>query len=291
MRQRALEMVESFVDLPTIPQVAIRVIALLDKPGVELDEVVDMILADQVLAARVIKIVNSPLNKPSNEIRSVKQALIYMGFRHIREIAFTCSFVDVFEGRDGIIDIKSFWEHSFGVGVVSKIIAQRMHYHDTEKAYLAGIVHDIGEVFLSFYRQEAFQALLDSVQGQPFRMVEKEAEFLGTSHTEVGLCIASKWNFPKDYCEVVAQHHAPEEAVLDPTLCAIVNIADLFCSVCQLSYGHSWISFNLAEEKAWSILKEYAPNLAELDVVRFCYELEDRVPEIQDMVKSIFQGI
>lgn len=292
MMQTAQEMVESFVDLPTIPQVATKVIELLDKPGVELDEVADMILADQVLAARVIKMVNSPLYKPAHEIKSVKRALIYLGFRHIRELAFTCSFVDVFEGRDGIIDIQSFWEHSFGVGVVSKIIAQRVRYPDTEKAYLVGIVHDIGEVFLSYYRQDAFKALLDSVQGHPFKLVEKEAEFLGTSHNEVGLCIARKWNFPSDYCEVISLHHAPIEATLDPTLCAIVNIADLFCSVRRLDYGgHSWVSFNLAEENAWAILKGYAPHLADLDVERFCYELDDRVPEIQEMVKSIFKGI
>jgi putative nucleotidyltransferase with HDIG domain len=292
MVQTAREMVASFVDLPTIPQVATRVIELLDRPGVELDEVVDMILADQVLAARVIKMVNSPLYKTAQQVKSVKRALIYLGFQHIRELAFTCSFVDVFEGREGIIDIKSFWEHSFGVGIVSKIIAQRVRYPDTEKAYLVGIVHDIGEVFLSYYRQETFRALLDSAHGQPFRLYEKEIEFLGTSHSEVGLCIAEKWNFPAEYCEVISLHHAPEQATIDPTLCAIVNIADLFCSVCQLDYGgHSWVSFKLAEEKAWSILKAYAPTLAELDVERFCYELEDRVPEVQDMVKSIFQGI
>ncbi|UFS72299.1 HDOD domain-containing protein [Geomonas sp. RF6] len=292
MIQTAQEMVESFVDLPTIPQVATRVIELLDRPGVELDEVADMILADQVLAARVIRMVNSPIYRPAHEIKSVKRALIYLGFRHIRELAFTCSFVDIFQGRDGIFDIKSFWEHSFGVGVVAKIIAQRVRYPDTEKAYLVGIVHDIGEVFLSYYKQDTFRLLLDSVKGLPFRLGEKEVEFFGTSHNEVGYCLARKWNFPKDYCEAIALHHAPGEAMLDPTLCAIVNLADLFCSVCQLDYGgSSWVSFNLAEEPAWSILKGFAPHLADLDVERFCYELEDRVPEIQELVQSIFQGI
>ena len=290
MMQAAQEMVANFEGLPTIPQVATRVIELLDQPGVELDQVADLILSDQVLAARVIMMVNSPLYRPAHPVESVKRALIYLGIRHIRELAFSCSFVDVFQGRDAILDIKSFWEHSFGVGVVAKIIAEKVHYPDSEKAYLVGIVHDIGEVFLSYYRQEEFRTMLESVQGQPFKLYEKEAEFLGTSHTEVGVCIARKWNFPKEYCEVIALHHAPEDATLDPTLCAIVNLADLFCSVCNLDYGgHSWVSFSLREEKAWSILKAFAPHLADLDVERFCYELDDRVPEIQDMVKSIFQ--
>ncbi len=290
MMQKAQQMVESFDDLPTIPQVATKVIQLLDRPNVELDQVADLILSDQVLAARVIKMVNSPLYRPAHPVQSVKRALIYLGIHHIRELAFSCSFVDVFQGRDAIIDIKSFWEHSFGVGMVAKIIAEKVHYPDSEKAYLVGIVHDIGEVFLSYYRQDDFRAMLKEVEGKPFRLFEKEAEFLGASHADVGLCIARKWNFPADYCEVIALHHSPEEAQLDPTLCAIVNLADLFCSVCNLDYGgHSWVSFSLREEKAWSILKGYAPDLADLDVERFCYELEDRVPEIQDMVKAIFQ--
>lgn len=292
LMQNAQSMIDTIIELPTIPHVATRVIDLLDKPDVELDEVADMILTDQVLAARVIKIVNSPFYKPAHEIRSVKRALIYLGFRHIRELAFTCSFVDVFQGKDGAFDIRTFWEHSFGVGIVAKIIAQRFRYPDTEKAYLVGIVHDIGEVFLSYYMRDKFEQLLEAMNGQAYRMVEAERQFFGTTHCEIGLCISRKWNFPPDYCEVIACHHAPETATIDPTLAAIVNIADLFCSVRQLDYGgQSWVSFKLAEEKSWGILKNFAPHLAGFDVERFCYELDDRVPEVQDLVKSIFQGI
>ena len=290
MTRRAEDMVQSFTDLPTIPQVVTKIIDLLADPGVDLDQVADLIFSDQVLTARVIKMVNSPLYRPAKEIASLKQALIHLGSRHIRELAFTCSFVEVFQGRDGVFDMQSFWEHSFGVGVVSGIIAEKMGYPDTEKAYLAGIVHDIGEVFLSYYRQQEFLALLDSVRGTEFRMVEKEQEFLGTSHCEIGYCIARKWNFPADYCEVISLHHAPKEAIIDPMLCAIVNIADLFCSVCRLDYGgQSWVSFKLVDEPAWTILNGFAPHLAGLDVERFCYELNDRVPEIQEMVRAIFQ--
>ena len=292
LMQTAQTLVENVIDLPTIPVVATRVLELLDRPDVELDEVADMILTDQVLAARVIKIVNSPFYRPAHEIKSVKRALIYLGFRHIRELAFTCSFIDVFQGKDGAFDVGTFWEHSFGVAVVAKIIAQRIRYPDTEKAYLVGIVHDIGEVFLSYYRRHDFIRLVQEIEGRPCKFVDAEEEYLGTTHSEVGLCIARKWNFPPEYCEVIATHHTPQEAVLDPTLAAIVNLADLFCSVRQLDYGgREWVSFNLAEEPAWEILKRYSPNLQNLDVERFCYELDDRVSEIQELVKSIFEGL
>jgi HD-like signal output (HDOD) protein len=81
---KAQQMVDTISDLPTIPIVASKVLELLDKPDCELDEVADMILTDQVLAARVIKIVNSPLYRSAHEITSVKRALIFLLCHRVR---------------------------------------------------------------------------------------------------------------------------------------------------------------------------------------------------------------
>jgi hypothetical protein len=89
------------------------------------------------------------------------------------------------------------------------------------------------------------------------------------------------------YCEVIAYHHTPAEATIDPVLCAITNLADLFWSVREDSYG-GWISFDLCSEPAWEILKTMSPSLADLDVERFCYELDDSVPHVKELVESIF---
>jgi HD-like signal output (HDOD) protein len=289
---KAQSLIKGVNELPTIPEIATRVINLLDNPEVELEELADMILTDQVMASRVVKIVNSPLFKPMHEIKSIKRALVYLGFRHIREIALTCSIIKTFDGKSGVFDIKTFWEHSFGVGVVAKIIAQRVRYPEIEKAYIVGIVHDIGEVFLSYYLKDDFQKIVDMLKGTSDSFVEAEERQMGTTHCEVGLCLAHKWNFPAEYCDVIEHHHSPQEAAKDPTLVAIINLADLFCSVRHLDYGgREWVSFNLAEEPAWDILKAFAPSFVNLDVERFCYELDDRVLEVQDLVNSLFEGM
>lgn len=290
--EKAQVLIKGVNELPTIPDIATKVIDLLDHPDVELEELADMILTDQVMASRVIKIVNSPLFRPMHEIKSIKRALIYLGFRHIREIALTCSIIDAFTEKQGAFDIKTFWEHSFGVGVVAKIIAQRVRYQEVEKAYIAGIVHDIGEVFFSHFFREDFQTIVESISGTTRSFVEAEEAVLGTTHCEVGFCLAKKWNFPNEYCDVILNHHTPLEAAHDPTLVAIINLADLFCSVRHLDYGgREWVSFNLAEEPSWNSLKSFAPSFVNLDVERFCYELDDRVPEIQEVVASLFEDM
>ncbi len=289
---KAQNLVKGVHELPTIPEIATKVLDMFDKPNVELEELAETILVDQVMASRVIKIVNSPFFKPMHEIKSLKRALIYLGFRQIRHIALTCSIIEAFEGKTGVFDVKTFWEHSFGVGVVAKIIAQRIRYPETEKAYIVGIIHDIGEVFLSYHMKDSFQKVVDELKGTSQSFIEAEEKLLGTTHCEVGYCLAKNWNFPAEYCDVIAHHHAPDNATSDPTLSAIVNLADLFCSVRHLDYGgREWVSFNLAEEPAWRILKDFAPNFVDLDVERFCYELDERVPEVQDLVNSLFEGM
>lgn len=288
--EKAAALIRGMTDLPTIPAVATQVLSLLDQPDVEIDQVAELLLTDQVMAARVLKMVNSPLYRPATVITSLKGALVYLGLRHIREFILTCSFIQSFEGKEGVLGVKPFWEHSFGVGIVARLIAAKVGYHDTEKAYIGGLIHDIGEVFLSYYLKDEFQKVVDAIRESPVQLVEAEERILGTTHCEVGLCLAREWHFPDDYCEIVACHHAPREATNAPRLAAIVNLADLFCTVRNLDYGgKEWTSFSLADEPAWAMIQEQGKKLVEFDVERFCYELDDQVEEIRDLVTNIFK--
>ncbi|MDD2852858.1 MAG: HDOD domain-containing protein [Desulfuromonadaceae bacterium] len=291
MMERAEILVGAVDDLPTIPVVATKVLQLLDDPDVQVEEIADLMLSDQVMTARVMKLINSPVYKPTQEITSLKRALVYLGLRHVRELALTTSVIDVFGGTSGALELNAFWEHSFGVGMVSKIIAQKIGYEDLEKAYISGIIHDLGEVFLSNFLQEPFMEVLEYIKAHPVKLIDAEAQLLGTTHCEIGLSMARKWNFPDAYCDVIEHHHNPGSATVDPILCAIVNISDLFCSVRGLNYGgREWISFNLSEEEAWTILKNKAPGLAQMDIERFCYELDDAVPDVSALVSAIFNS-
>jgi len=291
MMERAEILVGAVDDLPTIPIVATKVLQLLDDPDVSTEEIADLMLTDQVMTARVMKLINSPVYKPAQEITSLKRALVYLGLRHVRELALTTSVINAFDGTSGALELNSFWEHSFGVGMVSKIIAKKIGYQDLEKAYISGIIHDLGEVFLSNFLRDPFLEVLEYIKTHPVKLVDAEAEILGTTHCEIGLSMARKWNFPDAYCDVIACHHNPGEATVDPILCSIVNLADLFCTVRGLNYGgREWISFNLCDEEAWTILKKETPAFEHMDIERFCYELDDAIPDVQELVSSIFNS-
>jgi HD-like signal output (HDOD) protein len=289
MMEKARHLVAHIDDLPTIPVVATRILAMLNQPEVEIEKIADLMLSDQVMTARILKLINSRVYKPSLGATSLKQVLIRLGLRHIREVVLTTSLIKASDERIGALAVGTFWEHSFGVGMVSKIIAKKVGYPDLDKAYISGIIHDLGEVFLSSHLHDEFRQVQESINGKPIRLVDAEAQQLGTTHCEIGLCMALEWNFPPAYCEVISCHHAPSEAVTDQVLCAIVNLADLFWSVRELDYC-GWVSFNLSEEPAWAILKSMSPKIADMDEERFRYELDDAIPLVKEMVSSIFSA-
>lgn len=289
MMINARKLFKDISDLPTIPAVVSRVVSMLDNQDADPDQVVDLILSDQVLAARVIRVVNSPLYRTSNPIVSVKRALLFLGFRSVREMILTSYFVEGFKNKEQPFDMKMFWIHSFSVGAMSRRIARMTDYPDIEKAYLVGILHDIGKVFMGHYCKDDYGQMLNDIRNTSITTYEAEYEFFSTTHCEVGLCLAQRWNFPADYCDVISHHHSSEMSSEDHLLTAIVAVADFYClshvtaeSVAQASIpGES-------EEHAWKVLNQLSASPLPSSLEHFLSDLDEDYETIRYEVDQLF---
>jgi HD-like signal output (HDOD) protein len=273
MMIKARKLFKDITDLPTIPAVVSKVITLLENPGADPDEVADLILSDQVLAARVIRVVNSPL----------------YGFRSVREMILTSYFIESFNDKEQPFDMKMFWIHSFTVGAMSRSIARLVNYPDIEKAFLTGIISDIGKVFLGHYCKEEYGRMLASIRNTSTTTYDAEYSCFGTTHCEIGLCLAQRWHFPPDYCDVIFSHHSSQMALEDSFLTSIVSLADFYClshvttdSVAQASIpGQS-------EENAWNVLKQRSNNPLKSGLEHFLSDLDDTYEAISHEVDLLF---
>jgi len=274
MMIKARRLVKDCDDLPAIPAIVSKVVSMLEDVDSDSDAIADLMLSDQVLAARIIRVVNSPLYRSSSEITSVKRALLFLGFKSVREMILTSYFVGAFKGRKEAFDIRTFWLHSFSVGVISQRIAGMIGYRDTEKANLVGIIHDIGKVFLGHYFEEQYGEMLSLISGKPYTTYEAEVEFFGTSHCEIGLCLAQRWNFPPAYCDIISYHHSSESATEDPLLTAIISLADYFSLASTPASGIAQATVpGRSEENSWNILKQLSKKPLPADLDGFLLEL------------------
>ena len=230
----AESIIATFHILPTIPAAAARAIQLLNEPDPDLSQVADIILSDQVIAARVIRIINSPLYKLLHEIESVKQALIYLGPQKIFEIILTSCFLELTDNRGtGGLRVQSCWEHSFGVALVSRNLAELSGLVKPELAFVSGVLHDIGEVILSQQRPELFRQALQLSLDKEIDLYDAELELFGTTHCEVGALLAEQWRFPEPFVQVILYHHDRQIELKNP-LIQIVNLADRICADVRL---------------------------------------------------------
>lgn len=289
MMEKAQRLVRGIATLPTIPEISLRVSTLLESPSVDLQKVADLILSDQVLTARVVKIVNSPLFRPLHEITSLRHAVVYLGSRRINEIVLSCSLIKALESNDDEFDIRKFWRHSFGVGIVAGKMAKLLSYPHGEKIYIFGILHNIGKVFLWSHLRHEWTKIIRLVREKQCSFLDAEMRIMGTTHCEIGLCLARQWNFPEEYCDVIAYHHFPANSPRNQLPVALINLADIFYTVAEGEEGvECWTSSKLTEEPSWAILLHAMPALADFDPERFAFELEDEMLEIRKVVDDLF---
>ncbi len=282
--------ISTFQTLPTIPVAAARAIQILNEPEPDLSEVADIILADQVIAARVIRIINSPLYRLLHEIESVKQALVYLGPQKIFEIILTACFLELTDNRQQGLRLQSCWEHSFGVGLVARSLAELSGVARPEVAYVAGILHDIGEVILSQQRPEQFRQALVLAGEQELDLFDAETQVFGTSHSELGALLAQQWHFPDQLVQVILHHH-DKEIEQQPSLIQVVYLADHICVDVRLKCD---MDQSLREDAAGV----YGANLHELEhqlqrlgvknLAAFRQALSQMIEKVKETVQSIY---
>jgi putative nucleotidyltransferase with HDIG domain len=286
----AQTIMKTFKVLPTVPAAASRAIQLLNESDVDMGAVADILLSDQVMAARVIRIVNSPLYKLLQEIDSVRQALIYLGPQRVFEIILTSCFLELTDSQSrSPLNMQHCWEHAFGVGLVAKKLASFSDTIPQDHAYIAGILHDIGEVILSQQRRDEFIRVLVLAREREIDLHQAEMEVFGTSHAEVGGLLAEQWRFPEVYIDVIKNHHGTSTDAMSP-LTHLIYIADQICL--NVGFCCKYESAEQREGEVYGIdMFELEQQLAGLGVKRlsdFRSSLAELVQQVKQTVDSIY---
>jgi HD-like signal output (HDOD) protein len=189
------------------------------------------------------------------------------------------------------VDPVVFWEHSLGCALVCRQFARKISYSNPEKAYLGGLLHDIGIVAHLWLVPEAFLKILESARSRGCAIHEAELEEWGTTHCETGQSVASKWRMPADLVAAVAFHHDVERAPANRDLVAVVALSDLLCRMSGLGYGYKEErQVDFLEEPGFSVLIQECPALATFDWARFTFELEAYMEEVHRLVTQLYRS-
>lgn len=224
-RTAAEKIVQATGDLPTMPHVANLVMEKLSDPNATPRDLHKIISQDQALAARVLKISNSPFYGCARTVTNLTDALVVMGFDSIRSLVVASAMHDFFK-KFGLAE-KLLWEHSIACGAIAKLVARRVKYSKIEEAFLAGLLHDIGKVVLNLKMPDQMLEIVQHVYNDPTKSFAAiEEKVWGFNHAQVGMLIARKWNFTDTIEESIGYHHNPEKSRILPILSYIISISN-----------------------------------------------------------------
>lgn len=290
-RKKLEPFIEKITHIPTLPVVLSKILSMTSDPNVEIEDIADAVLKDKVLTARMIRLVNSAFWGIRREIVSIREAIVFLGLQQVKNIVTTVSLFNTFHSKNPQFHVSTIWEHGLGCAMISRKIAELSGYKDTEKAYLGGLLHDIGEVILSQFCIDEFNQVVDLVKKEKIGFYEAENEILGVNHTDFGLWFMEQWGFSDDLAEVIVMHHTPEKATINPELTSIVSLANLFCNVRGLDYHYAQIlKVSFKDEFAWNTLAEKSPVLDKTDLERFTLSLDGMVDEIHQIVNEVYRS-
>lgn len=288
--EKLREQVKKLDSISTAPVILQPLLDILRMPAekVSFDKVVELVSYDGAIAAQCLRLANSPLFG-RREVETVRAAVMALGLQRVRSMLFGLCINRVIPKDKWVFEPVAFWRHSLGCALVTQRMAQRIGYAEPEKAYLAGLLHDLGILVNSLLCTEDFRKCVQSATEQRRALHLCEEEILGFTHCESGQMLAEHWGLPRDLSDVAYGHHNVELLPTPQPLVCLVHLSDLLCRVRYLGYGYDEImGVELGGEQAWQTLVKTHPALADMDLARFTMDIDGAMDQIVATVDAVF---
>ncbi len=288
------ELISRIKELPAFPTTILKLIRALSDEGVSSRDISLLLEKDQSLSGKILKIANSPYYNRGLEIRSIRQAVVFLGLELVKEIILTTNIISNLKikiGKD-VYDIKTFWEHSVATAFISKWLAKEFEICDPYEAYSLGLLHDYGKIAFAVLSPEKYREVVEEALKGERNYIEIEREIFGLHHGEFGKLISEKWNLPEIYGEVMMYHHgfSDEDELKNPLMVALVGFSNIFSKQIGFYFPWEYKEFILRDDPFWNYLAKNVKKLSDIDEVLFTLKMEEQSVKIEKLVKTAMEG-
>jgi HD-like signal output (HDOD) protein len=216
-------------DLPTLPEVVLRVQELVVSDEASAQRMAKVLEQDPPLASRILQVANSAFySTPSSRISSVTRAVARIGLLEVRNIALAVNMIAHFPGRGNTLEYKEFWRHCLTGAYLNQAVATLVEgmpaEAESQQLFMAGLMHDIGILVLDQFFSDTFADIARTAIAEEVSYLQAEEKVLGPeSHPAVGGALLEHWRFDPTVVAAVRYHHAPLKAPLKHRLAVSIT--------------------------------------------------------------------
>ncbi len=212
------------LELPSLPEIALRVKAAIAQDNVSADDVERIIEADPVMTARLIQVANSALVRGVEPVHSIRDAIVRLGLSMTQNLVLSLSVKQLFKTQQPVLRryMNTLYQHSIEISAISFSLAERVKGMNGDQLLLAGLVHDIGVIpILNYIEKTGFE--IDKKNEQ------EVGHIIAKLRAAVGDLVIKHWGFPSVMSDVVCYaeqwSHSHSEKI---DMADIVNLAHIF---------------------------------------------------------------
>jgi putative nucleotidyltransferase with HDIG domain len=239
--------------LATLPSVYSHVDRAINNPSSSVTDIAKILGQDQALCARLLRIANSAFYGAPRRVEHLHDAVRIIGTRQLHDLVLATVVLTQFKGVDArLVDMASFWRHSLACAIAARAIAQRRREPNTERFFVAGLLHDVGSLVLYQQLSERSQVALDRHRHGDQTLEEAERSVIGCDHAAVGAALMTVWRLPEFYREAAASHHGSGQRPHTMGT-ATIHLADLLALAVDLGHNGE-VRLPRFSVEAWDLL-------------------------------------
>ena len=266
--------------LQPIPQVAHRVLAIVQDRNSSLSELSTIILYDPSLTANLLKVCNSAYFGLPNKIDSVQQAVVYLGAGQVVELVLMIGGAENLKRRQSGYDLSEgeLWRYSVSSALIARELAEKRGSKDNYLLFTGALLKDIGKVLLNQYVADASEKINTLVSKDGLSFKEAEKEVIGIDHAELGGMVAEKWKFSSEMVEIIRNHHLSEKLTRTDFEASIIFLADTICMMMGIGVGSDGLAYRFHREVFEQL------NFSDTDIQEIMLGFGEKLERVESLV-------
>ncbi len=232
------QIIQTVGDLPPMPQTVIKAREIMGDPKAGFKELAELFEADQAMAAKILKLANSPYYGISGGVSSLQKASVVLGQKTLGELITLGGVSSLLGNRlEGYgLDAGDLWKHSLAVAFGSRFIAIKVDAAMEGDAFTTGLLHDSGKLILDPYITERWPDFENAMVKENATFLQAEKTVLELDHPEIAFEVCKAWHIPKVLSHAIRHHHHPSHSN-ESKLAYIVHAADAIALMSGLGIG------------------------------------------------------
>ncbi|WP_330221454.1 HDOD domain-containing protein [Marinomonas phaeophyticola] len=210
--------------LPNVPEVVRELIQALNSEKSNYSDISQKVSKDQTLTLKVLRLVNSAQFGLSRKVASLDEAIVLLGMDKLKTLVIASGFSGSASNVEGL-DTKAFWQDSFQVATLAKWLASRTEKVNSDNAFTAGIIYNIGRLLLHLAEPNRAKAIQSLIEESKVSRTAAEMERLGFTSQDAGKALLNMWKFPEELSNAVQQYKKPLSYNPASPLSATLNLA------------------------------------------------------------------